>query len=62
LDALQRELYQKIMVSGERSIAMTTLDEKVVLRVVAVSPHAKFENLKETIETLRKFIQNGKGK
>ncbi len=58
LDTLQRDLYRQVMASGEHSIAMTTLGEKTVLRLVVVSPHTKFEDLKETIEALRNLIQN----
>ena len=60
LDALQRDLYQRVMASGERSIAMTTLDGKIVLRLVVVSPHTTFEDLKETINVLRHLIHQRK--
>jgi len=60
LDALQRDLYRQVMASGERSIAMTTLDGNVVLRLVVVSPHTKFEDLQETVDVLRNLIQHRK--
>jgi aromatic-L-amino-acid decarboxylase len=60
LDAFQRDLYQQVMASGERSIAMTTLNGKVVLRLVIVSPHTKIKNLQETIDVLRHLIKNRK--
>jgi len=60
LDALQRDLYRRVMASGERSIAMTTLDGNVVLRLVVVSPHTKSDDLQETIDVLRNLIQHRK--
>ncbi len=57
LDALQRNLYQKVMASGQRSISMTTLGHKTVLRLTTVSPHTTVDDLLETIAMLRRFIQ-----
>lgn len=54
-DALQRQLYDRTMASGERSISMTNLNGRIVLRVVSVSAHTKFADYLETIEALRRI-------
>lgn len=56
LDALQMSLYQRIMASGERSLSMTRLDGKTVLRLVVVSSQTTFEDLFNTIEAIRNYI------
>lgn len=56
LDALQNNLYEKIMASGTRSISLTKLDGVTFLRVVIVSPIATSDDLNETIGELRKYI------
>ena len=53
LDALQEQLYQRIMSSGERSISITKLGEITALRLVVVSPNTTYEDLWETIQELR---------
>jgi L-2,4-diaminobutyrate decarboxylase len=53
LDKLQRAIYDRIMKSGERSVSITKLDGKVVLRLVAISPKVGAENLMESIAALR---------
>ena len=53
LDALQTDLYQKYMSSGERSISVTNLNGITALRLVIVSPHTNFEDIFETVELLR---------
>ena len=57
-DALQRQLYDRTMTFGERSISMTNLNGRIVLRVVSVSPHTKFEDYLETIEALRMLAKD----
>ncbi len=57
LDALQRQLYDRVMASGERSISMTKLDGRTALRVVSVSPETRFEDYLETIEALRGLLR-----
>jgi L-2,4-diaminobutyrate decarboxylase len=53
LDQLQRYVYERIMTGGERSISMTKLDHKTVLRLVAISPSVTNEALMETISDVR---------
>ncbi|NHK31505.1 MAG: aspartate aminotransferase family protein [Asgard group archaeon] len=53
LDNLQRYVYDRIMLERERTISLTKLDNKVVLRVVAISPVVTFEALMETISNVR---------
>ena len=61
LDALQRQLYGRLMSSGERSISLTRLGGKQVLRIVIVSPHTTFDDLRETINELRRIANEIKG-
>lgn len=56
VETLQRTLYDKVMASGERSISITKLDGKTVLRVVSVSPYTHFKDYLETIEALRGLV------
>ncbi len=56
LNHLQKQLFEQIMSLGERSISITNLDGKSVLRLVIVSPHTTFDHLRETIEVLRKMV------
>jgi L-2,4-diaminobutyrate decarboxylase len=53
LDDLQRTIYDRIMREGERSVSMTGLEGKVVLRLVAISPTVTAEALMETIAVVR---------
>lgn len=53
LDNLQRYVYDRIMAERERTISLTKLDDKVVLRVVAISPVVTTEALMETISRVR---------
>jgi L-2,4-diaminobutyrate decarboxylase len=54
-DTLQRYLYKNVMSSGLRSISITNLGGRTVLRLVLVTPHTSLAHLKETIDTLRKM-------
>jgi L-2,4-diaminobutyrate decarboxylase len=56
LDGLQDHLYQQVMSSGERSISKTILGGNTALRLVVVSPHTTYDDLRETIEALRKLV------
>lgn len=49
LDELQQSIYDRIIKEGERSISLTKLDNKTVLRLVAISPSVTSEALMETI-------------
>jgi len=54
LNQLQKYVYRKIMAAGQRSISMTQLGGKTVLRVVAISPAVTTEALIETIQDIRR--------
>ncbi|MCP4359873.1 MAG: aspartate aminotransferase family protein [Chloroflexi bacterium] len=56
LDKLQNQLFTRIMSTGERSISITNLGGKSVLRLVIVSPHTMFADLRETVDLLRQTI------
>jgi len=53
LDQLQRYVYERIMAEGDRSISITKLDHKTVLRLVAISPSVTGGALMETISDVR---------
>ena len=53
LDHLQQYIYKRIMTEGKRSISMTRLDNKTVLRWVAISPVVTPEALMDTIFYIR---------
>jgi L-2,4-diaminobutyrate decarboxylase len=53
LDALHRHLFEAVQRDGERSVAITELDGRTMLRLVAVSPAVTTEALVETVEALR---------
>lgn len=53
LDNLQRYVFDRIMVERERTISLTKLDDKVVLRVVAISPVVTTDVLMKTILRVR---------
>jgi glutamate/tyrosine decarboxylase-like PLP-dependent enzyme len=60
LDNLQRHVYDGIMTSRERTISLTKLDDKVVLRVVAISPVVTTKALMETISRVRSLAKEYK--
>jgi len=53
LDKLQQYVYDRIMTEGKRSISMTKLDHRTVLRLVAISPSVTSAALMETILNVR---------
>jgi L-2,4-diaminobutyrate decarboxylase len=53
LNALQSQVYDRIMAGGKRSVSMTKLDGKTMLRLVAISPAVTKEAMLETIEAVR---------
>ncbi|NHJ47295.1 MAG: aspartate aminotransferase family protein, partial [Asgard group archaeon] len=57
LDQLQRYIYDKIMFDRKRTISLTKLDDKVVLRVVAISPVVTYEALMDTIHNVREYAK-----
>jgi L-2,4-diaminobutyrate decarboxylase len=56
LDHLQRYLFKTIMNEGKRSISMTRLDNKNLLRLVPISPAVTTDALMETLSDLRSLI------
>jgi glutamate/tyrosine decarboxylase-like PLP-dependent enzyme len=56
VDKLQRHLYERLMATGERTISTTTLNGRTVLRLVTVSPHTTFADLKATIDHLSALV------
>ena len=54
-EGLQRKLYDDIMASGKRSISITKLDGRTVLRVVSVSKQTRFTDYLKTINHLRQL-------
>ncbi|MDH5468421.1 MAG: pyridoxal-dependent decarboxylase [Candidatus Aminicenantes bacterium] len=55
LSHLQKKIYEKIMAEGKRTISMTKLDDKTVLRLVAVSPSVTADSILETISCVRRL-------
>jgi glutamate/tyrosine decarboxylase-like PLP-dependent enzyme len=53
LDRLQQYIYDEIMAGGRRSISLTKLDDRIVLRLVAISPEVTEQALMETISHVR---------
>jgi aromatic-L-amino-acid decarboxylase len=53
LDDLQEYVYKKILSEGKRSISISKLDNKTVLRLVAISPLLTLDALLETITNIR---------
>jgi len=56
LDDLQRYIYKRIMTEGKRSISMTRLGNKTLLRLVAISPAVTIEALLETVSAIRSLV------
>jgi L-2,4-diaminobutyrate decarboxylase len=55
LDRLQERLYREIMAGGKRTISISKLDEKTVLRIVTVSPDKSSGDMMETIAEIREM-------
>ena len=53
LNQLQRRIFEAVQLGGERSIALTELDGRTMLRVVAISPAVTTAALIETVEAVR---------
>jgi aromatic-L-amino-acid decarboxylase len=62
LDDLQKFIHESIKKEGRRSISMTRLDDKSVLRFVAISPNVTEDAMMATVEEARrltkKFMQS----
>ena len=61
LDPLQQYLYERTMAEGKRSISMTSIGGKTVLRFLVVSPTVSSETLMETIAYLRTLVAGFNG-
>jgi glutamate/tyrosine decarboxylase-like PLP-dependent enzyme len=57
LDALQEYIYRRIMAEGKRSISITRLNGRTVLRLVAISPAVTSEALMDTIAVVRSIAR-----
>lgn len=57
LNDLQKQLYQKVIASGERSISITELDGVTALRLVVVNPNTTYADLIETITVLQGLVK-----
>lgn len=55
LNQLQEFVYEKIKNEGKRSISITKLESKTVLRIVAISSYVTTTALMDTISVIRKF-------
>jgi L-2,4-diaminobutyrate decarboxylase len=55
LEALQRSIYEKARSNRTRSISITEVNGKTVLRLVAVSPRVTEDALLETVSVLRRW-------
>jgi L-2,4-diaminobutyrate decarboxylase len=53
IEQLQTYIYERIMREGKRSISLTKIDGKTVLRLVAISPSVTTDALMETISHAR---------
>ena len=53
LNQLQEYVYDRIMTGGERTISMTKLDGRAVLRLVVISPLITGEHLMATMDAVR---------
>lgn len=58
LDDLQRYIFKKIQDKGKRSISMTKLNNKTLLRLVAISPAVTIEALLETVSVIRSLMSD----
>jgi glutamate/tyrosine decarboxylase-like PLP-dependent enzyme len=61
LDALQTYIYAEIKRAGKRSISITKVDGKTVLRLVAISPSVTADALLETIGIARTLARGYRG-
>jgi L-2,4-diaminobutyrate decarboxylase len=56
-DHLQQYVHDRIMAEGTRTISLTRLDDRLVLRLVAISPAVTCEALRETISRVRSLAR-----
>jgi L-2,4-diaminobutyrate decarboxylase len=58
LNSLQEHIYERVMSSGERTLSITKIDEKTVLRLVAVSPCVTSQAMMETVSVARALVRD----
>jgi glutamate/tyrosine decarboxylase-like PLP-dependent enzyme len=58
LNRLQEAICERIMSEGKRTVSMTQLDGRIVLRLVAISPAVTAEALMETITVVQRMARN----
>jgi glutamate/tyrosine decarboxylase-like PLP-dependent enzyme len=61
LDALQLHIYERIKLEAKRSISMTRLGDRAVLRLVALSPAVSEGSMRETVELARTLARDYDG-
>jgi len=62
LNNLQKFIYERIKTEGKRSISLTRLGDKMVLRLVAISPAVTSGSLMKTISYAREIAQSAKNR
>lgn len=58
IDALQQHIFDRIKKEAKRSLSLTRLADKNVLRLVAISPNVTSESILETIDLARKIARD----
>ena len=58
LNRLQEHIYERIISGGERTLSITKLDEKTVLRLVAISSSVTSQALMETVSEARALVRD----
>jgi len=62
LNSLQKYIYERIKTEGKRSLSLTQLGDKMVLRLVAISPAVTSDSLLKTISYAREIAQSAYSK
>ncbi len=60
LNRLQEHIFDRIMSGGKSTISITKLDDKTVLRLVAVTPRVTYQSLMEAVSEARALAQDYK--
>jgi L-2,4-diaminobutyrate decarboxylase len=58
LNRLQEHIYERIISGGERTLSITKLDEKTVLRLVALSSSVTSQAMMETVSEARALVRD----
>ena len=61
LNDLQKFIYESIKKEGKRQISMTSLDDTMVLRFVAISPRVTVDAMMDTVSRARRLAQEFQG-